>query len=119
MHELPLGVLFWIVPEKFVLVQPAVPVDKGNTKHFFVARHDHVCARAGFFRLENTLDGFLNDNVRKYGLYFYVLFDGVGVRISGRSRSRNWNRSLRRWSGSLLDRYGCDGDNGYMFWNKS
>jgi hypothetical protein len=67
MRELRLGVLFWIEPGKFVLVQSPAPVDKGNNKHFSAARHGRVCARASF-RVANALAGFLNDDVREYEL---------------------------------------------------
>jgi hypothetical protein len=72
MHKLLLGVLLWIVPIKFVLVQSATPVDKGNTEHFSAALQGRVFARVSF----------LSDNVREYELYFYVLLDGVGVGVS-------------------------------------
>jgi hypothetical protein len=108
MRELLLSVLLWIVPGKFVLVQPAPPVDnKGNTEHFSAARHDRVCVRAGF----------LSEDLREYKHYFCVLLDGVGVGVSGRSRSRT--RSLRWWCGRLQNGYVCDRDCGYTLRSES
>jgi hypothetical protein len=122
MHELLLGVLLWIVPGKFVLVQPAAPVDKGNTEHFSAARHGRVCARASF-RVANALAGFLSEDFRKYEHYFSVLLEGVGFGVSSRSWSWSWSwsrsRSLRWWCGSLQDGYGRDRDNGYTLRSES
>jgi hypothetical protein len=117
MRELLLGVLSWIVPEKFVLVQPAAPVNKGNTKHFSAsaARDGFVRARVNF-QVTNVLAGFLNNDVREYELYFHVLLDGVGVGIGDRSRSRS--RSLR-WCGGLQDGYGSDRDRGCTLQSES
>jgi hypothetical protein len=90
MRELLLSVLLWIVPGKFVLVQPAPPVDKGNTEHFSAAHHHRVCVRAGF----------LSEDLREYKHYFRVLLDGVGV--SGRSRSRSRTSEEVVWETSEL-----------------
>ena len=98
MNELLLYVFLRIVPGKFVLIQPAAPVDKGNTEHFSAARRGRLCARASF-QVVIALANFLNDDVREYGVYFYILLDIVWVGVSDRSRSRS--RSLRTWCGSL------------------
>ena len=100
MHELLLGVLLWIVPSKFTPVQPAAPVDKGNTEHFSAAHRDRVGARSSF-RVVNALASFLSEDFRDYEHDFSVLLDGIGFEVSGRSWDWNWNRSLRRWCGSL------------------
>ena len=113
MHELLLGVFPWIVPGKFVLVQPATPVDKGNTEHFSAVHHGRVCASASF-RVADALAGFLNNDVKEYELYFYVLLDGVGVGVSDRSRSRSL-----RWCGGLQDGYGSDRDRGCTLQSES
>jgi len=60
MREVLLGVVLWIVPGKFVLLQPTTPVDKGNTEHLFTALYGRVAARASF-RVANVFFGFLND----------------------------------------------------------
>jgi hypothetical protein len=103
MHELLLGVFLWIVPGKFVLVQPAAPVDKGNTEHFSAARHGRVCNHNSF-RVANALAGFLNNDISEREQ------PGGGAGVSGRSDSRR----LRRWCGSLQDGYGSDRDSGCM-----
>jgi hypothetical protein len=90
MRQLLFGVFIWIVPGKSVLVQPAPPVDKGNTEHFSVARHGRVCARAGF-PVAIALAGFLSEDLREHKHHFCVLLDGAGVGVSGRSRSRSRN----------------------------
>ena len=119
MRELLLGVLSWIVPGKFVLVQPAAPVNKGNTKHFSAsaARDDFVRARVNF-QVTNVLAGFLNNDVREYELYFHVILDGVGVGIGDRSRSWSRSRSLR-WCGGLQDGDGSDRDSGCTLQSES
>lgn len=102
MNELLLCVFLWIVLGKFVLVQPATPVDNGNIQHFSAARHGRVCAISNF-RAVNSLADFFND-VRERELYSCALLDGIGVAGTGTSRSRD----LRRRCGSLQDGYGSD-----------
>ena len=95
MHELLLGVFRWIVTGNFVLVQPAAPVDKGNTEHLSAARRGRVFNRNSF-RVANALAGFL----------YRGHLDGA---VSGRRKARS--RRQRR-SGSLQDGYGSDRDSG-------
>ena len=115
MRELLLGVLSWIVPGKFVLVQPAAPVNKGDTKHFSAsAAYDGFVHTRVNFRVTNVLTGFLNNYVREYELYFHVLLDGVGVGVGDGSRSQS-----QRWCGGLQDGYGSDRDRGCMLQSES
>jgi hypothetical protein len=106
-----IGVLLRVVPDKFVLVQPATPVDKGNTQHFSTSRHGRVCARATI-QVLNALAVFLDDNVRKQKYALLRVRGGLAEPdVSGWSWS--WSRSLSRWCGRFQNGYGRNSDCGY------
>src|SRR6267154_2070298 len=118
LDELLLGVLFWIVPGKFVLVQPATPVNKGNAEHIPATRRGRVCARASF-RVANALAGFFFEDFGEYEHHFYVLLNGDRVGVSRWSRNRSRSLRTRRRCGSLQNGYGRDRDSGYTLRSES